>query len=97
MEVLRSGSCPESMFYQQAVSTDEALVAGNASDIEDVVEIDDEGKPAIKKRPAEEIEARRQAKHKILPEIPLGQQPANITNDQLDELLDRIAKFEAKG
>jgi hypothetical protein len=95
MEVIRTGSCPESMFYQQAINPDEAVCPGKSCDIEDTIEIHEKGYPVIKRRPKQEIDSRRSAMMPQRETLPKGQQRADITNDQLTELMARIQKLEA--
>ena len=93
-KILRTGICPKSVLQVQATGPTEFVIEGEADDAVDKIEIeefDDKGKPIkvrIKKKTPEEIEAERP------PEVPFKKQQANITNEQYEDLLKRIAELE---
>lgn len=94
-KILRSVSCPSTQKHLQ-VKDGSFIMEGKADDATQKVEfdgLDDEGQPinprVIDKTP-EEIEV----DNPMLLEIPSEKQPANITNEQLQNVLDRLDKLE---
>lgn len=95
-EILRVGLCQNSTFYLQA-KEDEFVMEGKAEGLNQKIEfdsLDDEGQPinprVVDKTP-EEIEADKPPERKP---IPFEKQSANITNEQLQGILDRLSDLE---
>jgi len=83
-KVLRSGSCQNDTFYLQA-GDGEFVIEGKADDITQKII---NGKVVDKTH--EEIEAEKP------PRIPKEKQPAMITNEQWQDVLDRLKKLETE-
>ena len=87
-KILRTGSCPESMVEIQAGPGEETL-RGKADDLTDKISGNGQFRWVQKKTP-EEIE-RDNPKPKKIPE---KDRRANLTNGQLQDILDRLKNVE---
>jgi len=90
-KILRTGICQNSTFLLQA-KEDEFIMEGVADDVtQKITNVGIKGK-VIDKTP-EEIEAGKPSK---LESVPFEKQQANITNEQWQDVLDRLSKLEAE-
>jgi len=90
-KILRTGFCQDNTFYLQA-QDGEFVIKGKANAAtQKVVGIGVDGK-VVDKTP-EEIEAAKPPQPKQIPE---RQQTANITNEQLESIVQRLDKLETK-
>lgn len=97
-EILRTGSCPPRDFSLQA-GEDEFVMQGTANDITQKVEFDGFDKkgqpinPRIVDKNPEEMERTKIPGRKA---FSLEKQPANITNKQWQDVLNRLSKLETE-
>jgi len=86
-KIIRICTCPEQDFGKQVLGINEQMIEGTANDIMQKI-ID--GK--IVDKTSEEIAI----DNPPIPEIPYKQQRAIITNEQLQEILNRLKQLENK-
>jgi len=94
-KIQRTGVCSKKDLLKQA-NEDEFILEGTANDVTQKVEFDGfdvDGQPinprVVDKTP-EEIEAEKP------PEILVGERPVSITNNQWQDVLDRLSKLETE-
>ena len=96
-KIQRTGSCPENVFSLQAMNGD-FVMEGKADDATQKIEFDgfdEEGQPINPKivdKTPEEIKA----DNPMLIVMPFEKRSANITNEQLQNILNRLSTLETK-
>lgn len=97
-KMLRTGSCMDNNFLLQA-NKNEFVMEGKANDRTQKVKFDgpdDEGQP-INPRVVDKTPEEIEEDNPTPPEIPFEKQPAPITNEQLQGILDRLNDLEKVG
>lgn len=84
-KILRTGTCPDVDFELQAQAPNERIFEGKANDITQKI-INEK----VVDKTFEEIEVEKP------PEVPVEQQEANITNDQWQDIINRLELLESK-
>jgi hypothetical protein len=84
--IQRTGICQDKVFFLQA-DDGEFVIEGNANDVTQKIENPGIVGKVIDKTP-EEIEAEKP------PEISFEKQPANITNEQIQSIFNRLEALE---
>jgi len=96
-EILRTGGCSDGDFFKQARNS-EFVVEGIANDITQKVEfdgLDEKGQP-INPRVVDKTPEEIEADNPTPPEISFEKLPAQITNEQWQDVLKRLDKLETR-
>lgn len=94
-EILRTGVCQNNTFDLQA-KKNEFVMEDSANDVTQKVEFDgfDEKGQPIDPRVVNKTPAEIEKDNPTPPEIPIGQRPASITNEQWQAIQDRLENLE---
>ena len=94
-KIQRTGSCPKDVFFLQAMG-DDFVMEGIADDATQKIGFDGfdvDGQP-INPRVVDKTDAEILADNPTLPEILFEKRTAHITNEQLQNILDRLDNLE---